>query len=358
MATPRVSFGMIVLNGEPFLRYNLRALYPYAHQILIVEGACRAASCISTPGGHSIDSSLETLRQFQMDEDPEKKVEVILRDGFWSEKDEQSQAYANRATGDYLWQVDVDEFYKPHDMEEILRMLEEDHEITAISFPQIQFWGDFDFYCDGYILRRGLGIFHRLFKWGPNFRYVTHRPPTVNDSNGRDLRTLKWIQAQDLEKRGIFLYHYSLLFPKQVREKCQYYKNVVWVERSEAMEWFQDTYLELGHPYRVHNVYQHISWLERFRGSHPRQIEALQDDIRKKRVKVDFRTTADIEDLLMSFRYRCGKQLVKWWEPVDRYLIPRLYPYLRYLRHPSQAFDMFQQKVIRWVKEGRGKKVN
>lgn len=27
---PRVTFGMIVLNGEPFVRYNLRALYRFA----------------------------------------------------------------------------------------------------------------------------------------------------------------------------------------------------------------------------------------------------------------------------------------------------------------------------------------
>ena len=34
-------------------------------------------------------------------------------DGFWpGEKLEQSQAYAKRATGNYLWQVDIDEFYK------------------------------------------------------------------------------------------------------------------------------------------------------------------------------------------------------------------------------------------------------
>jgi hypothetical protein len=35
---PLISFGMIVLNGEPFLRYNLRVLYPFAHQIIVVEG--------------------------------------------------------------------------------------------------------------------------------------------------------------------------------------------------------------------------------------------------------------------------------------------------------------------------------
>ena len=36
---PRVSFGIIVLNGEPFTRYALRALYPFAHQIIVAEGA-------------------------------------------------------------------------------------------------------------------------------------------------------------------------------------------------------------------------------------------------------------------------------------------------------------------------------
>ena len=35
----QVTFGTIVLNGEPFTRHNLRALYPFAHQIIVVEGA-------------------------------------------------------------------------------------------------------------------------------------------------------------------------------------------------------------------------------------------------------------------------------------------------------------------------------
>ena len=35
---PRVTFGIIVLNGEPFTRYCLRALYAFAHEIIVVEG--------------------------------------------------------------------------------------------------------------------------------------------------------------------------------------------------------------------------------------------------------------------------------------------------------------------------------
>ena len=58
---PKVTFGIIVLNGEPFTRYCLRALYPFAHEIIVVEGATVSASTIATSDGHSTDDTLETL---------------------------------------------------------------------------------------------------------------------------------------------------------------------------------------------------------------------------------------------------------------------------------------------------------
>ncbi len=98
----RITFGMIVLNGEPFVRYNLRSLYPWAHQIIVVEGACRTARAVATPDGHSTDGTLRSLQRFQAEEDPEKKVLVVhardegLEDGFWPEKTEMCQAFARR----------------------------------------------------------------------------------------------------------------------------------------------------------------------------------------------------------------------------------------------------------------------
>ena len=166
MTFPRISFGIIVLNGEPFTRYCLRSLYPYAHEIIVVEGAAPGAAGVATPDGHSTDGTLEVLRQFKEEEDPENKLQIVVREGYWSEKDEMSQAYAERATGDYLWQVDVDEFYKAADIETILSMLRDDPSITSISFRMINFWGGFDYICDGWYLKIGGEIFHRLFKWG------------------------------------------------------------------------------------------------------------------------------------------------------------------------------------------------
>lgn len=143
---PKITFGIIVLNGEPFTRYNLRALYPFAHQIIVIEGAVPAAASIATPDGHSTDGTLEILRRFKEQEDPENKVTIVTAEdeghpnGFWpGEKDEMSQAYAKRATGNYLWQVDIDEFYKPNDMQSIIQLLKKDQTITAVSFPMITF---------------------------------------------------------------------------------------------------------------------------------------------------------------------------------------------------------------------------
>jgi len=324
-APPRITFGMIVLNGEPFLRYNLRALYPFAHQIVVVEGAAPGAAAIATPDGHSRDGTLPSLRRFQAEEDLERKILVVTaedeghRDGFWpGEKDEQSRAYASRATGEYLWQVDVDEFYMPGDMTAVVNMLERDPEITAVSFRMVTFWGGFDYVADGWYLRRGAALYHRLFRWGPGYRYATHRPPTVHDPRGRDLREIRWLHGGSLEDRGIFLYHYSLLFPRQVEEKCDYYASAEWARAGEARRWAEESYGRLRRPYRVHNVYRYPSWLERYRGGHPPQVEAMRRDIETGEVAVRLRPVDDVERVLRSPAYRIGRFLVKYADYLHR----------------------------------------
>ncbi|HOU11913.1 MAG TPA: glycosyltransferase family A protein [Anaerolineae bacterium] len=315
---PEITFGLIVLNGEPFVRYNLRALYPFAHQIIVVEGATPGATAIATPDGHSTDATLQTLYNFKAHEDPEDKLIIVTAEdeghpnGFWpGEKHEMSQAYAKRATGNYLWQVDVDEFYKPEDMQKVLKMLFDDPGITAMSFKQIQFWGSFFAYVDGWYLRRGGEQFHRLFRWGPGYTYTTHRPPTVLTATGQDTRALHWLDAETMRRHGIRLYHYSLVFPKQVVEKCTYYSAAAWAQREKAQQWAQDVFFQLKDPYRVHNVYDYPGWLERYRGTHPPQIECLRSDIKNGVVKVELRPTEDIERLLCSPSYFIGRMRLK-----------------------------------------------
>jgi len=57
-SAPRITFAMIVLNGEPFVRCNLRGLYPFAHQIIAVEGGgiVDAGRRVGTSGGFCVRS--------------------------------------------------------------------------------------------------------------------------------------------------------------------------------------------------------------------------------------------------------------------------------------------------------------
>ena len=78
MEIPKITFGIIVLNGEPFTRYNLRALYPFAHEIIVAEGASFYATNAATSDGHSIDGTLK-LYKFKAEEDPKKNYHYNSR---------------------------------------------------------------------------------------------------------------------------------------------------------------------------------------------------------------------------------------------------------------------------------------
>ena len=310
-----VSFGMIVLNGEPFLRYNFRALYPFARQIIVVEGAAPAAASTSTLDGHSTDGTLEVLHRLKAEEDPEDKLVIVTAedeghpDGFWpGEKDEQSRAYAQRATGDYLWQVDVDEFYQPEAMARVLDMVASDAGITGMSFKTLRFWGGLGYVTEGLYCRQE--EFRRLFRWGPGYIYAAHRPPTVLDGHGRDSYEMRWIDGNSLVREDIFLFHYELLFPQQVRDKCAYRAAVDWFRFDRMEAWARDSYFSLQQPLRVHKEYRYLSWLERYTGSHPPQVLNLWRDIEAGRVQVELRSNDDIDRLLRSPRYTLARLMV------------------------------------------------
>jgi hypothetical protein len=319
--TVRITFGMIVLNGEPFTRYNLRAIYPWAHQIIVVEGACKAAAAVADAKGHSTDGTLDVLRHFQAEENPDQKLTIVTAedeghpDGFWpGEKHEMSKAYAKRATGNCLWQVDVDEFYREDDMPRIVGLLQQG--VDAVTFPTLSFWGGIQFVEDGEYMRvHKAREYHRLFRWASGFNYATHRPPTVRDVQGHDLRTQRWIRAADLEYEGVYMYHYSMLLPKQVREKCSYYSQVDWAAFQSMERWAHETFSQLKNPFGVCNtLHVPLSWLQEYRGSHPKQILEMIANIRAGRhPNIELRATDDILRVTRTPQYRVARLMRKAW---------------------------------------------
>lgn len=347
---PNITFGIIVLNGEPFTRYCLRQIYPSAHQIIVVEGASPAAREVSTSDGHSIDGTLQVLRDFQQHEDPDHKVTIVTAedegypDGFWpGEKDEQSRAYANRATGDYLWQVDIDEFYRARDIERIRSILAQDPTISGMSFYLKNFWGGFDYLVDGWSYRhqiRMMGGIRRLFKWGPQYQYISHRPPTVMDAEGNDTFQQNWIPAQESARHDIFCYHYGMVFPKQARMKASYYGRLGWSTHKDMNQWLETSFLNLTRPFRILHGTPPPSWIYRFKGEHPEQIIQLTRDLDTGLFDIQQRKTADIDALLNSSTYGFVCRLL------DR-LYPVLTPFTA--NHPRKAVGNACKKLIRSI---------
>ena len=343
-----ITFGIIVLNGEPFTRYCLRQIYPYAHQIIVVEGASPAARNISTHDGHSTDGTLQVLRNFQQLEDPDHKITIITAedegypDGFWpGEKDEQSRAYAKRASGNYLWQVDIDEFYRARDIQRICGILAQDPTISGMSFYWKNFWGGFNYLVDGWSYRhqiRTMGGIRRLFKWGPRYQYVSHRPPTVIDAEGNDTFQQHWILPQELARHSIFCYHYGMIFPKQARMKASYYGRLGWGTHKDMDQWLETSFFNLTRPFRILHGTPPPSWISRFNGEHPEQIMQLVRDHDQGLFDIQQRKTADIDTLVNSNTYR-----------ILCCLLDLLYPVLEPFTasHPRKAVRNTFKKLIR-----------
>lgn len=286
MRRPRLTFGVIVLNGEPFTRYCLRSLYPYAHQIIVAEGAVTRAMGQARPDGHSRDGTLEALYAFKAREDPDDKLTIVTRDGPWEEKDAMFAAVAERATGDYLWQVDVDEFYRDRDMALVLELLADDPGCTAVAFRQRSFFAAPQFENGSTYLLAGGDIFRRVFRFAPGSRYTSHRPPTVIDARGLDQFAVNPLPPETLERLDVRLFHYSLLFPGQVHDKVAYYATWDVPHCKQLPDWVETHYLGLGDPFNLFTVCDQPGWIEPYHGDHPAQAQALWNDVLAGRLDI------------------------------------------------------------------------
>jgi glycosyltransferase involved in cell wall biosynthesis len=222
------SFGMIVFNGDEFLHQVLDSIYDFAHQIIIAEGADQNARPFANLDGSSTDRTVDIIRNY-----PDKERKITLVQGTWRDKTEQSNAWLEHATGDYVWQIDDDEIYKEEDLLAIDALLRERPDTTAVSFHWWHFFGGLDRIRP---INERTRVKWRIFRFKPGYQWHTHRPPDILDPNtGKSLREISPIMAQELVDRGIYIYHFSYITDRQVREKMQYMERVRMYEYDFGM---------------------------------------------------------------------------------------------------------------------------
>lgn len=264
-----ISFGMIILNGNYVLREVLESVYDFAHQILIAEGPVQywVGQGVHT----STDGTNQILDNFP---DPDNKIKVWH--GQYGEKTEQANAYMGALAddADYVWNLDCDEVFKPDDLERVFSLLGE-NKYTSAGFKSRSFYGGFDKTMSGF---EWDAEFIRVRKVYPGSFWSTHRPPTIVH-NSWSLLPEKHLSSDELFSLGVQMYHYSYVFPEQVRQKLSYYKAAVSKENC-IDNYFEEVYLPwvLGHREEVEEKFDGVhEFKPNVRGS-CRTIQFKQSD--------------------------------------------------------------------------------
>lgn len=228
----KISFQMILFNAistlpENMLNLNIENILPFAHEILIIEGATKALNghyfdgdtTEFTKNGRSTDGTIDVILALQ--EKYPDKIKVVIGDGYWNGKTTMCNTAAKIATGDYTWAIDQDEFYHQSDMEKIIKLLE-DERPNRVDFWANHFFGGFDYCIDE--REAGWGNnppWMRIFKHTPNYSYwISHEPPVY-----RGCSTGHIIDRNRTLGMGIKLFHYGYVHYPQIAFKTKFYKN-------------------------------------------------------------------------------------------------------------------------------------
>jgi len=290
----KIAFGMIVFEGDFVLKECLEQVYPVASQILIAEGPVKYWQ--EKGRTTSTDRTNEIIDNFP---DPENKIKIVH--GKFSEKDEQCNAYIKflRDDIDYLWNLDSDEVYKTEDLKKIIELLEKE-EPSSVSVRSCTFYGGLNDYLTGFELNKD--NFKRIFRITKGSTWLTHRPPTINYPSSLNVK-IKHIDGDMLfNATGAQMYHYSYVFPDQVKRKIQYYLTGAQIKDAltevNAMDnYFQNVYMPwiTGTPAQkqsVEDTYNGVHEFKphtrgpcrtaKFQGQHPESIINNIDNLEAK----------------------------------------------------------------------------
>ncbi len=183
----KTSFGMIVKDGMPFIKYSIDSVRMVADEIIVIDGG-------------SIDGTVEWCKA---------QDDIQLVQGNWDDKTEQSNEYLKRAVGDWVWQLDSDEVYDESGLEVAMEVLEQT-KAEMINLPIINFWHDLRTRVIGGLWDMPI---RRIYRHKPGDVFVHHRPPILQRASCFVVPNTGFI----IESCPV--YHYSYLGNDRVKRK-------------------------------------------------------------------------------------------------------------------------------------------
>jgi len=269
---------MNVLNGEPFIKYQLNSIYKHAHEIIIVEGAYEKFSYASH-GFRSVDSTISIINDYP---DPGMKIKLIARDYFYDDRVGMCNEFMDALTGDILWQVDVDEFYCDETHEIVRELFYKDNDLDQISFKFVDYYAGLDYIIKGY--DDALLDVIRVNRVYPGMRWCSQRPPTL-ELNGSKIISRKKITGEQMSSLGHLMHNATMLFDEQVKNKFEYYEKMWPSAVLGSDSWYISSWLKFENKFCVAGMKSSLTYVTPRTNALPQILKQMQTDISTGRYK-------------------------------------------------------------------------
>lgn len=279
----KITFCCIVFNGDYVLDQLIDSIYPFAHKIIFVDGVVDYWAQKGFKG--STDRTRKIINEHP---DPVNKI-VLLSNRVATEKTELCQMFMEHVPSDtdYIWCQDSDEIFTSDGYKSVFQVCET-RRPHSIGFQSNTFFGGFDHILDGFERDHN---FKRVLKYESGCTYLDHRPPTLSCEKVPDPLHISGKEMAD--KYGVEMFHYSYVWPSQVKSKIEYYKAVI--SRDNCID-----------------NYFFAVWLK----------WVLGDDLQKDQVEHSYN---GVHEFIPSYRQRCGTMPFTGQHP---YVIQRSLPEL------------------------------
>jgi glycosyltransferase involved in cell wall biosynthesis len=219
----KITAGIIVLNGEDTLEKCLKSIYEHVEHIIIVEGVVEDYAKQNPTlhaNGRSVDKTIEIVENFY---DPLGKIELVMEDKIWKNKNEMQNEIAKRVkTGLYL-KVDADEIWAEKDIEYCRRIFIQDAALTVMYMQRWHFWKSLKMVAVG-------GQWDcaeaRMWRWTEGFHHTMEDKKGFNylvDAEGKAVRSPTYKTIQLMQRL-----HFHLGYcrnEEHIRGKIRYYAN-------------------------------------------------------------------------------------------------------------------------------------
>ena len=267
-----VSYAMNVLNGEPFIWYQLHSIYEFAHEIIIVEGAYDKFRHAAN-GFRSKDKTIEIIEQFP---DPCKKIKLIKKNYFYDDRVGMCNEFMNQLTGDILWQIDVDEFYARTTHDYVKHLFESDDLLDQISFNFFDYYRGFEHIISGYASSLiDVVRVHRIY---PGLMWSSQRPPTLA-LNGKIFKPRKSLNGQQMRAHGHFMHNATMIFDGQVADKFTYYSKMWPKGIQEFNNWYISSWMNFEQKFSVAGLKDSLTYVLPRKHTLPETLLLMQSDI-------------------------------------------------------------------------------